>query len=420
MPVPDHTLIRPIGRGSYGEVWLARNVMGAWRAVKFVHRRDFDHDRPFERELAGIERFEPISRSHPSQLNILHVGRGQDGFYYLMELADDQGRGQEIDEGSYAPRTLRSELLQHGRLPYGQCLEIGVQLATALQHLHDHGLVHRDIKPSNIVFVAGIPKLADIGLVARAEATLSFVGTEGYLPPEGPGTRQADIFSLGKVLYELSTGQDRQQFPEMPTNIASLEDRHQIAELNQVVLKACHPDPKQRYQSAAELQSDLALLQSGQSVTRVRQMEQRLRIVQRAGAFVTALTAVIALGWLWQAKQTREKSELAEENRRIAEERTTLAAEKTVLAEEKSALAEENRERLVRLSIANGVRLLDDNDPTGALLWFAQADRRVRRAVTSGRPIRPRARVVQVVASCRDAEPDRGPLPATAAVGPAR
>ncbi len=331
-----------------------------------MHRRDFEDDRPFERELAGIQRFEPISRSHPSQLNILHVGRGPDGFYYVMELADDQGRGQAIDEGSYAPRTLRSELTQQGRLPYAQCLEIGVQLATALQHLHDHGLVHRDIKPSNIVFVNGIPKLADIGLVARAEATMSFVGTEGYLPPEGPGTRQADIFSLGKVLYELSTGQDRQQFPEMPTNIAALADREQIAELNQVVLKACHSDAKQRYQSAAELQADLALLQSGQSVARVRLMEQRLRFVQRAGAVVTVVAAVIAAGWLWQAKQTREKSELAEENRRIAEERTTLAAEK-------GALAEENRERLVRLSVANGVRLLDNGDPTGALLWFAQA-----------------------------------------------
>ncbi len=284
-----------------------------------------------------------------------------------MELADDQGRGQEIDEGSYAPRTLRSELTQQGRLPYGQCLEIGVQLATALQHLHDHGLVHRDIKPSNIVFVNGIPKLADIGLVARAEATMSFVGTEGYLPPEGPGTRQADIFSLGKVLYELSTGQDRQQFPEMPTNIAALQDREQIAELNQVVLKACHSDAKRRYQSAAELQADLALLQSGQSVARVRRIEERLRFVQRAGALVTAVAAVIAAGWFWQAKQTREKSELAEANRRIAEERTTLAAEK-------SALAEQNRERLVRLSIANGLRLLDEaDDPSGALLWFAQA-----------------------------------------------
>lgn len=112
MPVPDHTLIRRIGRGSYGEVWLAHNVMGAWRAVKFVHQRDFEDDRPFERELAGIQRFEPISRSHPSQINILHLGRDPDGFYYVLELADDQGRGPEIDEGSYAPRTLRSELTQ--------------------------------------------------------------------------------------------------------------------------------------------------------------------------------------------------------------------------------------------------------------------------------------------------------------------
>jgi eukaryotic-like serine/threonine-protein kinase len=103
MPVPDHTLIRPIGRGSYGEVWLARNVMGAWRAVKFVHRCDFDHDRPFERELAGIERFEPISRSHPSQLNILHVGRGPDGFYYVMELADDQGAARRLTRGVIVP-----------------------------------------------------------------------------------------------------------------------------------------------------------------------------------------------------------------------------------------------------------------------------------------------------------------------------
>ena len=93
IPVPDHTLIRRIGKGSYGEVWLARNVLGVYRAVKIVHRRSFDDDRPFEREFAGIQRFEPISRSHESQLNILHVGRGPDCFYYVMELADDMGRG---------------------------------------------------------------------------------------------------------------------------------------------------------------------------------------------------------------------------------------------------------------------------------------------------------------------------------------
>jgi serine/threonine protein kinase len=95
---------------------------------------------------------------------------------------------------------LRRELEQRGRLPFNECLEIALALATALEHLHRNGLVHRDIKPSNIIFVNGSPKLADIGLVAPADATLSCVGTEGFLPPEGPGSPQADIYSLGKVL----------------------------------------------------------------------------------------------------------------------------------------------------------------------------------------------------------------------------
>ena len=351
--------MRRIGKGAYGEVWLARNALGTWRAVKFVRRSSFDDDRPFEREFAGIQRFEPISRSHESQLNILQVGRADDGFYYVMELADDMGRGQEIDEGTYTPRNLRSELHLRGRLPATECLRIGLALTTALEHLHKHGLVHRDIKPSNIVFVNGIPKLADIGLVARAEATMSFVGTEGFLPPEGPGTRQADIYSLGKVLYEISTGHDRQQFPELPTNIVQLPDRAALSELNEVLLKACHRDPKERYQTAAEMHADLALLESGRSVVRLRGIERRLRFVQRAGAAVTAVAALAAGLYLWQAKETRVVRELADQNRQIAEEKTRLA--------------ERNREQLVRLSVANGVRLLDEGDSAAALLWFAQA-----------------------------------------------
>ena len=88
--VPDYELLRCIGRGSYGDVWLARNVLGQLRAVKFIYRQRFADERPFEREFEGIKRFEPISRSHPSQLAILHVGRhpGADCWYYVMELAD--------------------------------------------------------------------------------------------------------------------------------------------------------------------------------------------------------------------------------------------------------------------------------------------------------------------------------------------
>src|SRR5207245_5271345 len=66
----------------------------------------------------------------------------------------------------------------------------------------------------NIIFTEGVPKLADIGLVA-ASGQQSFVGTEGYVPPEGPGTPQADIYSLGKLLYETCTGKDRLDFPEI-------------------------------------------------------------------------------------------------------------------------------------------------------------------------------------------------------------
>ena len=90
--VADHELIKRIGHGSYGEVWLARTFTGAWRAVKVVYRRTFaENEREFDREFEGIQRYEPISRSHPSLLQMLHVGCDKDRgcFYYVMELADD-------------------------------------------------------------------------------------------------------------------------------------------------------------------------------------------------------------------------------------------------------------------------------------------------------------------------------------------
>src|SRR5437660_3442586 len=93
--IPDYEVLRLIGRAAYGEVWLARSTTGLYRAVKVVHRAAFDHDRPFEREFDGIQKFEPISHSE-SQVHILHVGRNEVGeyFYYVMELADDVGVAQ--------------------------------------------------------------------------------------------------------------------------------------------------------------------------------------------------------------------------------------------------------------------------------------------------------------------------------------
>src|SRR5215471_14805246 len=150
--IPDHELLRKIGGGAYGEVWLARNILGGWRAVKIVYRNSFDHDRPFEREFAGIQKFEPISRTHESQVDILHVGRGEGYFYYVMELADD-ATGTQPSYGhtlaaqkcspqhsinpalqrpsSYTPRTLKLELQHRGRLPVDECVRLGISLSTA-------------------------------------------------------------------------------------------------------------------------------------------------------------------------------------------------------------------------------------------------------------------------------------------------
>src|SRR5437660_7302264 len=95
--VPDHELLRRIGGGSYGEVWLARNKLGTLRAIKIVYRSTFEDARPFEREFKGIQKFEPISRSHEGLVDILQVGGTEEYFYYVMELADDAGGNQKSE-----------------------------------------------------------------------------------------------------------------------------------------------------------------------------------------------------------------------------------------------------------------------------------------------------------------------------------
>ena len=83
---PDHDLLRCIGKGSYGEVWLAKNIVGSFRAVKIIHRARFTEERPFEREFEGMQRFEPVARTHPGLVAVLHLGRDSAGsyFYYIM------------------------------------------------------------------------------------------------------------------------------------------------------------------------------------------------------------------------------------------------------------------------------------------------------------------------------------------------
>ncbi len=293
--IPDHEVLRKIGGGAYGEVWLARGVTGALRAVKVVWRQDFEDERTFEREFEGILKYEPISRDHPALVNILHVGRSADGvsfYYYVMELGDDVSGGREINPVEYEPRTLRADHPHAGfeRWDTAECLDVGLRLAEALGHLHHHGLAHRDVKPSNIIFVNGRAKLADIGLVA-ARGQRTFVGTEGFVPPEGPGSAQADIYSLGKVLYEIATGKDRMNFPELPDDMPSGAERRQWLELNRVVCDVCEPRISHRTITTAD--------QLAEALRRISRGQRG----RRGTALVWAATLMLTgfSGWaMWQ------------------------------------------------------------------------------------------------------------------------
>ncbi|MBI4326407.1 MAG: protein kinase [Chloroflexi bacterium] len=362
--VPDHELLRLIDVGSYGEIWLARNVMGTYRAVKILYRKNFEREHPFEREFVGIQKFEPVSRSHDGFMDILQVGRNDAAgyFYYVMELADDINSGPQIDPATYAPRTLRSELARRTRLPFTECLPLSLSLTAALGHLHQQGLVHRDIKPSNIIFVHGVPKLADIGLVADVGDAWSVVGTVGFIPPEGPGTPSGDLFSLGKVLYEICTGQDRQNYPALPKALEEASSFQELLELFEIIQKACQTDIRRRYQAADEMYADLLLLQAGKSVRHLRTVERRLTLLTRL-ALAALLLALFAGGSYYLVDRDLKKQA-------------------------------EIRQQLIGKFVADGARAMDEGDLFGSLPWFAEALSLVRGDPQKEEPHRLRLGVV--------------------------
>jgi eukaryotic-like serine/threonine-protein kinase len=334
--IPDHEMIRCIGQGSYGEVWLARNAVGTWRAVKVVYRQNFKDARPYEREFAGIQSYEPISRSNEGLIDVLQIGRNdpEGYFYYVMELADAAdssldreesaaiGSGErtsvpnpssagERDRKGYVPKTLSRVIQQRGRLNNEECITLGLTLNLALGYLHRHGLIHRDVKPSNIIFVNGVPKLTDIGLVTDLAGAESFVGTEGFIPPEGPNSPQADLYALGKVLYEASMGKDRKEFPEPFTGLGMDAESKALMELNAVLVRACAPDPKQRYQRAEEMNADLALLHNGESVRDKHALEHRLKVMTRVGTVTVALIVLGVIPYYLAIREARRATALA-------------------------------------------------------------------------------------------------------------
>lgn len=266
---PDYELCDiPFGSGAYGHVWLARNAIGQWQALKAVYLSGFEQNRdPYDREFNGISRYKPVSEKHPGLLRVDFISqkKPQGYFYYVMELGDSLNPGWEKDPQLYRPKDLAAlrRNSEGQRLPPRECVRIGLALCEAVGFLHSQGLTHRDIKPGNIIFVNGRPKLADVGLIAEIRPNLSeitWVGTPAYMPPppETPGTAQADIYGLGMVLYVIRTGRDPEFFPGVATTLAEQGGGPVFLALNRIILKACQPDITQRYATAGEMGADLS------------------------------------------------------------------------------------------------------------------------------------------------------------------
>lgn len=348
--IPDHELLCMIGRGSYGQVWMARSSMGHYRAVKIVQRSSFEHDRPFEREMEGIQKYEPISRSHPGLVGILHVGRSADGecFYYVMELGDDMNNGAEIDPNRYQVKNLATVVWDRGALSAEDCIELGLSLSDAIAFLHKHDLLHRDVKPANIIFVAGYPKLADIGLVTSVDSAGTYVGTEGFIPPEGPFTSQGDVYGLGKTLYEVVTGQDRNQFPTLPGSLVEKEPSPLFMELMEVINQACDSDIAKRYSSAREMHAEMTALANGKSIRRLRKLEERM--LAMAGVLKIIGLGLVPLIFLGFALYLSWETKIAETNREIG------------FQEAKAAVAIEQGDYAMALRHVEGALDLAPND----------------------------------------------------------
>jgi CHASE2 domain-containing sensor protein len=261
---PDYEFFDPpFAEGAYGRVWLARNAVGQWQALKAVYLAKFGaQSSPYDREFNGIRRYKPVSDKHPGLLRVdfVSIKKPSGYFYYVMELGDALEPGWQSNPSRYVPGDLAKvrSRAPGRRLPAGECLRIVTGLAEALEFLHQQGLTHRDIKPQNIIFVNNRPKLADVGLVAEVwppDKEKTWVGTPSYMPPppEPPGTPRADIYGLGMVFYVILTGHDPAFFPELATTLGDETHGADVRRLTSIVLKACQPDLTQRYGSASEM-----------------------------------------------------------------------------------------------------------------------------------------------------------------------
>jgi serine/threonine protein kinase len=194
-----YRLVAPLGEGGMGIVFRANRATGGVAALK-VLRRELSGDETYRRRFEREGRI-AAQLDHPHLVEVVDAGEAE-GLHYLAS---------RFVEGE----TLADRLERDGPLPLSELTRLAAELGTALDTLHDAGLVHRDVKPSNVMLGPDGAALTDFGLARGiADSVLTapgrVVGTLDYLAPEvirgQPAGPPADIYALGCLLYECVCG----------------------------------------------------------------------------------------------------------------------------------------------------------------------------------------------------------------------
>ena len=243
-------------------VYLAHDlILDRDVAVKIL-RGDLADDEKFVRRFQR-EAIAASSLSHPNIVEMYDVGE-DDGKYYIV---------MEYVEG----KTLKSLIKKRGSLTLPEVIDIMLQLTSAISCAHDSNIIHRDIKPQNVLIKEdGLVKITDFGIAMALNSneltqTNSVMGSVHYLPPEqanGKGsTQKSDIYSLGIVMFELLTGQlpfkgenaVEIAIKQMKTQIPSVCSINKLIpqSVENIILKACAKNPKNRYNNVVEMYSDI-------------------------------------------------------------------------------------------------------------------------------------------------------------------
>ncbi len=313
MRLGPYRIVRELGRGGMGVVFLAVRDDGAFRknvALKLLIPDEnaalfADRFRQERQVLAGLE--------HPNIARILDGGDAPNGApYYVMEFVE----GAPLDR-----------YCNDNRLNVGERIKLFMQVCTAVHYLHENLVIHRDLKPSNIMVAPGpTAKLLDFGIAKMTGPVQSDVTspqmrflTPHYASPEQytgePCTRASDVYSLGVILYVLLAGKlpgphdltapstnIREDIQRTPETVTELRSRIR-GDLDHIVLKALQRNPTNRYITAAELANDLQRYLDGRPVIarstppheRLAKWARRNKPMAAAAAFACLAVAAAAV-----------------------------------------------------------------------------------------------------------------------------